>query len=259
MTIAGTESVGNLVGPRCPGHSGSATNSSSTLGIAADRSSRAGRTRPAPRSRGSAVGAANRRRGRARTDAQGTRRRGRGRSARKGPRAWWSRGDGRTAGAVAAMRLAAMGRCAYPPFCVQRRAADPDDEGMHMPSLAIAMVTLLGTLAAQAPDATLQTSPERARQLPPAAVADLDTVAVDTADPSTLWAAGPDLEGVLRRGRHPVCAVLRRDRAAQLPGPTGPRHGARRRQAAHPPKRKRRCTSGTRCSSPGQPSPNATC
>ncbi|MCC7062775.1 MAG: hypothetical protein IT456_08230 [Planctomycetes bacterium] len=89
------------------------------------------------------------------------------------------------------MRLAAMGRCAYPPFCVQRRAADPDDEGMHMPSLAIAMVTLLGTLAAQAPDATLQTSPERARQLPPAAVADLDTVAVDTADPSTLWAAGP--------------------------------------------------------------------
>ena len=60
-----------------------------------------------------------------------------------------------------------------------------------MPSLAIATVTLLGTLAAQAPDATLQSSPDRARQLPPAAVADLDTVAVDAADPTTLWAAGP--------------------------------------------------------------------
>lgn len=62
---------------------------------------------------------------------------------------------------------------------------------MHTPSLAMATVALLGTLAAQAPDATLRNSPDRARQLPPAAVADLDTVAVDTADPNTLWAAGP--------------------------------------------------------------------
>lgn len=60
---------------------------------------------------------------------------------------------------------------------------------MHARSMMFATVALLSTLVAQTPDHQV---PSTVRPSAPAAVAvDLDAIAIDAADPTRLWAAGP--------------------------------------------------------------------